>query len=313
MVILLHNRRKYTGGQVSPSGGGVWADFDLSKTVGHVKSAQPVDSASSYNSGKPIRCFQIAPMPNGSLIISADGQGHGYVWGFSAGHSFELEHLDNFYTSRTGSYSSMYSMNFNSDGTGFYRQSGGSSTLYYQPLGNAYNVSTAGASVTVLTGAANGILSVPYYFAFSPDGKVFVYKSTGNNMMYSLLLDNGWPTSAPNKWMMSSINLSAFDSQILSSGSNTWNGFTFSPDGRCMIATTNIYVVKFVMSTPWDISTMQLHSLKNLTDDIRSVSGDSSVSVTLSGIAVNPAGTKMIVHNRATIEKCRFFEYNLVV
>ena len=285
MVILLHNRRKYTGGQVSPSGGGVWADFDLSKTVGHVKSAQPVDSASSYNSGKPIRCFQIAPMPNGSLIISADGQGHGYVWGFSAGHSFELEHLDNFYTSRTGSYSSMYSMNFNSDGTGFYRQSGGSSTLYYQPLGNAYNVSTAGASVTVLTGAANGILSVPYYFAFSPDGKVFVYKSTGNNMMYSLLLDNGWPTSAPNKWMMSSINLSAFDSQILSSGSNTWNG----------------------------ISTMQLHSLKNLTDDIRSVSGDSSVSVTLSGIAVNPAGTKMIVHNRATIEKCRFFEYNLLV
>lgn len=313
MVTLLHNRRKYTSGQSSPTAGGVWADFNLSHMGGHVRSTQLVDSASSYLSGQPLRCYGLTPMPNGNLLISADGQGHSYVWGFTSGHSMELEYIDNFYTSRTGSFSGFYAITFTGDGTGFYRQSGGVSTIYYQPLGSPYNLGTAGSSTAVFSSVSQGIVGVPYYISVSSDGKTLIYK-TSTSLLYGVSFDTAWPTSAFDRWSMKSINLSSFDSFMISSGTNTWNGFTVSPDGKCIVATTNQTVVKFALSTPWDVSTMSFHSFKNLLDDVRSISGDSNVSVTLTGVAVNAAGTKMLVHNRAggTTAKCRFFEYDLV-
>ena len=314
MVCLLHNRRKYTQEQISPAVGGVWADFDLSKTGANVANVQLIDTASSYLANQPLRCYGIVPMYDGSLLISAEGQGHGYVWGFSSGHSFELNNINSFYSSRTGSFSSFYSIVFNEDGTAFYRQSGGTQSIYIQPLGSAYNIGTAGAATTVFNSYSNGIITNPAYFLFSSDGKRLFYKYSNGNVLYGMSFDTAWPTTAPNVWDLKANNLSSFDSSIGTS-TNTWNGFTFSPDGKCIVATTNLMVVKFVLSTPWDISTMTLHSSKSLLDDVRSVSGDSSVSVTLSGVAINNSGTKMIVHNRAggTTAKCRFFEYNLVV
>ena len=314
MVCLLHNRRKYTQEQIVPVTGGVWADFDLSKTGANVANVQLVDTASAYLSNQPLQCYGIVPMADGSLLISAEGQGHGYVWGFSSGHSFELSNVNSFYSSRTGSFSSFYCIVFNADGTAFYRQSGGTQAVYLQPLGSAYNIGTAGSATTILNSYYQGLVVNPAYFLFSTDGKKLFYKGSTNNTLYSISFDEAWPTASPATWSLQAKSLAGFDTSI-SGTTNTWNGFTLSPDGKCIVATTNLQVVKFVLSTPWDISTMTLHSSKSLLADVRSVSGDSNVSVTLAGVAINDAGTKMIVHNRAngTTAKCRFFEYNLVV
>ena len=314
MVCLLNNRRKYTQEHVAPAGGGVWADFNLSKTGAHVADKQLIDPASAYLSNQPLRCYGITPVVDGSLLIAAEGQGHGYVWGFASGHSFELDYANSFYSSRTGSFSSFYGIMFNADGTAIYRQSGGSTAVYMQSLGSVYNLATAGAATTVFNSYGQGIITVPYYFMFSSDGKRLFYKHATGNMLHCMELGEAWPTTPPTKWDLKAVNLSSFDTAI-SGSTNTWNAFTLSPDGKCIVLTTNLMVVKFVLSTPWDLSTIALHSYKSLLDDVRSVSGDSSVSVTLSGVAINDAGTKMIVHNRAggTTAKCRFFEYNLVV
>ena len=314
MICLMHNRRKYTQEQVAPVTGGVWADFDLSKTQGHVASKQIVDNVAFYNSNNPLMCYGLSPTPSGGLLIVANSQRAAYVWDFASDHSFELEYLNSFYTSRAGSYADLYSLILNPDGSAYYRCSSSSQNLYMNPLGQNYNLSTSGSGVTILDSTNCGVLATLHYIAFSSDGKKFFYKSNSSAYVYCVSLDTAWPTSAyTGSWSLSRIALSQFD-QYVSGSTNTWRGFTFSPDGKCVLFTANRRVAKFVLTTAWDISTLTFHSDIDLYDDIRSVTGDSSVSVTLAGVAVNAAGTKMIVHNRAgdTIAKARFFEYNLV-
>ena len=311
MVYLPNIRRKHLQAQVLPSGSDVWADFDLSKLGAHAGVAALSDSASGYYSGQPLRCYGLQTLPDGSLLISAEGQGHAYVWGFETGHEFEVSHFNSFYSSRTGSFSSLYSVIANHDGTVFYRQSSGSYCVYMQPLGQSYNISTAGSTVTVVNGQANGILVCPQYMFFSSDGNKLFYKNQSGNVFYCMTFDSPWPTATVSGgWKVESLSLAQFDSSMGTS-TFTWRGFTFSPDGKSAVFTTNTNVVKFVLTNPWDITTVRLHSFKNITDDVKS---GTNIGVTLAGVAINDTGTKMIVHNRAsdTMANCKFYEYNLV-
>ena len=309
MNILLHNRRKYTQEQPLPSGGGVWADFDLSKLGSHTASAQPVDPTSYNAANQPLMIYDLHTMPDDSLLIAANSQGHVYVWGFAAGHEFDLMQVNSLYTTRTQNFT-FYSACFSGDGMSLFSGYGGD--VARRRLAVAYNLGTVGNSETVVSGSSAGIAETLHYIFFSGDGKKLFYKSFSSSRFYCLSLESPWAAESTRFEKLERVLLSDFNAQA-SPGSSTvtWNGFTFSPDGKVLVATTNRNVVKFVLSTPWELNTMAFHSAKELYDDVRD---GTNIGVTLGGVAINAAGTKMIVHNRAdgTRANAKFYGYDLV-
>lgn len=305
MITLLHNRRKYTAGQIVPSGGGDWLDFDLAKLDEPDSCVQIFDSTANSGATFPLRCYNILPFgdDNKSLLLNAHYQGHAYVFDFdSDANSFHLSHLNSSFASRSRWFGSsgngnLYGVFPSSDGSAYYYSNGGT-VLYRRPLTFPYNLSNDGTSVTLLNGTTQGIMTSPNCFYISSDGEWFFYKAFGENYLYALRLDSPWPVSTSSLYysFLRKFDLAIFDTER---GWSTaaWRCFTFSPDGRVALFTTNTSVRKLVLTTPWDFSTAVFHSYKD-------VSGlqvnDASVIVALGGVAVNSTGTRMILHNRAS-------------
>lgn len=316
MNILLHNRRRYTQEQPLPSGGGVWADFDLSKLGSHTAAVQLVDPTSYNLANEPLTgtgC-DLHTIPDDSLLIAAASQFHVYAWGFAAGHEFDLMQVNSLYTTRTQNFQ-FYSACFSGDGMSLF--SGNGTVVNRRRLAVAYNLGTASNNETIVNGAVAGIADIIDFMFFSGDGKKLFYKSSSSSRLYCLSLKSPWYNESTDFEKLERVLLSEFDARVNETiGESptttiTWNGFTFSPDGKVLVATTNRIAVKFVLSTPWELKTMTFHSAKELYDDVRD---GANINVTLCGVAINAAGTKMIVHNRAggTRANAKFYGYDLV-
>ena len=305
MTSLLHNRRKYTSGQVVPSGGGDWLDFDLAKLGAPDDCVQIFDATANSGSTFPLRCYNILPFgdDNKSLLLNAHYQGHAYVFDFDTdANSFHLAHIESSFSSRSRWFGSSGSGNLygvfpSPDGSAYYYASGGT-VLYRRPLTFPYNLSNDGTSATILNAAGQGIMTGPNCLFISSDGERFFYKSFGENVFYALRLVSPWPTaaSAPYYSVLRKYNLADFNAS-LDLNSPAWRCFTFSPDGCIALFTTDTAVVKLVLATPWDFSTAAFHSMKVISGlEVN----DSAVIVALGGVAVNSTGTRMILHNRAS-------------
>lgn len=311
MVYLPNIRRKYVQEQVIPSGAGAWADFNLSKLGSFISSVQLTDSTAGSNSTNPLRCYNMLPFgaDGDSLLINAQLQGHAYVYGFSNGHSFELPYLNNSFSSRTGYYSSFYGIFPLPDGGSFYNFYSGNA-IYWRPMSIAYNLSNVGNNVLVFNSYNGGIIESPNCSFLSSDGLSLFYKSFESDYLYCVRLPSAWPQESTGFATLKKFALTDFESTIGLASSETWRCFMFSPDGKCAIFSTTTNLVKFVLSVPWDFSTAVVHSHKAISG--LTLNG-SSVTVGLGGMAVNPTGTKLILHNRAnSATNAGFYDFALV-
>ena len=312
MVYLPNIRRKYVQEQVIPSGAGAWADFDLSNLGNYISSVQIFDSTAGAYNTSPLRCYNMLPFgaDNDSLLVNAQLQGHAYEYGFSNGHSFELSHINNSFSSRTGFYNTFFGI-FPLPDCGSFYNCYSSNYLYWREMSIPYNLSNVGTNVTVLNTYGSGILEAPQCFFFSSDGRKFFYKSFESGHLYCAQMPSAWPQQANTVFIsLTKFLLTDFNSAIGLSSSEAWRCFTFSPDGKCVIFSTTTHLVKFVLSVPWDFSTAVLHSHKTISG--LELNG-SSVTVGLGGMAVNPTGTKLILHNRAnSATNAGFYDFALV-
>ncbi len=304
-MILFHNRRKYVSGGAVPSGGGVWADFDLAKLGAPDSCVQFFDTTANSGSAFPLRCYNILPFGdnNNSLLLCAHYQGHAYVFDFDSDvNSFHLSHVSSSFASRTRWYGASSSGNLGGlfpspDGSAYY-YSQSNLAIAIRPLSYPYNLSNDGSYTLVLNGSAQGVLANVNCLHISTDGEWFFYKAFGENFLYALHLVSPWPTAATDPYysVLRKYNLADFNAS-LDLNSPAWRCFTSSPDGRIALFTTNTSVVKLVLATPWDFSTAAFHSIKVISSlEVN----NSAVTVALGGVAVNSTGTRMILHNRAS-------------
>lgn len=130
--------------------------------------------------------------------------------------------------------------------------------------------------------AVNSQASLPFCFAFKPDGTKFYVGDISSNRIYQYSLSTAWDMSS-----------ASYDSISLSLSSSTVydpKGIDFSDDGSSFLVFTNYEdeVHQFDMSTPWNVSTASL-----------STSLDVSSQVTdIGALRWNNDGTKFYLINR---------------
>ena len=327
MITLFNNRRKYFQPVVKDITG-VWAPFDMAKSS-HVASAQLTDSDAAANPGAVI-CSSMKPLPDGSLLIGASKNQAVYVWKFAKQHSFEVSRFNAYYHSRLNSL--LYTNGFfNDDGTAYY---GGYSTGFvaqrWPITSEPYTFTKTGTAVEFLERSA--LLVKPQLCWITPDGKSMFYKEneTWGGSIYKVDFGKPWPSNSYHgnsssssdvylgdcyPWNVSSFTFRDFNEKVGGVSMTYWNGFAFSPDGLAMVATThsgsgttaNDYAVKFTLSTAFDLSTLEFDSCRRLNDDFATDGKDYATA-----IAVNDAGTKMIIFNgNSTSTENKFHEYDL--
>lgn len=286
---------------VVPAG---WADFDLSKLGDPVANASLTDSTATYGSNENISLLGMQTLPDDSLLFGAVAQGHPYIWGFDDGHAFEISHFKSAPTSRGVAIENYRGAVLANDGKTIYDTD--TSGVYRTALGTAYDLSTGGTRTFV---SNSGFGEMPIRLQFSNDGSRLFYRSdaTNNRALYFVDLATPWDVSS--KGQYSSFDLGAL--QNLPAAIVQAYAFLFSPDGKEFLYTVenntlyqadrSQYIIKLSLSTAYDLSTATVHSSKRL-------SGGSNW---WQGIAVNNAGTKMLLFKWNGSTARAFYEYNL--
>lgn len=263
-----------------------WGGFEFTNLGSAAGSATLKDSGATYHPLDSINPFNIQVLPDGRLHFGGQLQGHAYVWGFDEGHPFDVSRFKASYDSRSPATPYFGSSVLCGGTSGYYSYYGGLNITPFT-LSAAYDLSTrtGGTSVSM---AANDAL----HMAFSADGMKFYHKPDGATL-YCRSLSN--PFTLASGDATASADLGTVTGEI-----GTWRDFSFSPDGRHMVAVSGSgtgRVHKFSLSTPWDVSTLSRTSYAALSIGYPEA------------VAVNDAGTKMIVFNADTDNK--FYGYDL--
>lgn len=273
-----------------------WADFEFTNLGDAVASAGLRDSGAVYEAGTNLDTYNIQILPDGRLHFGAQLQGHAYIWGFEEGHPFDIGHFKSTYDSRSAVVMNFGSSILYNEGRsgyyGYYTNNG----LKSFALSTAYDLSTRSDGSTLNMSGGYAL-----HMAFSADGTKFFNKNATSSVLYCRLLSTPFDASSYNEQEVVSADLDSIVGESL-----TWRDFCFSPDGRFMVATSGNglgLVHKFSLSTPWDITTLSRTSYKQIFSE----------NAVLNAVAVNDAGTKMIVYNKdsASADGYKFYEYNL--
>lgn len=279
-----------------------WADFEFTNLGDAVASVGLRDSGAVYESSKNLDAYHIQVLPDGRIHFGAQLQGHAYIWGFEEGHPFDIGHFKSTYDSRSPVVSSFgSSILYNEGRSGYYSFLGGTVGIKPFTLSTAYDLSTRSSGSALNIGASGYAM----HMAFSADGKKFFAKPYGsladNYFLWQYDLSTPFDVSTADRENPTIVNLNTLTGETY-----TWRDFFFSPDGRHMVATSGNglgLVHKFSLSTPWDITTLSRTSHKQIF----------SAGAVLNAVAVNDAGTKMIVYNKdsAGAAGYKFYEYDL--
>ena len=283
---------------VVPAG---WADFDLSKLGDPVGSATLQDSTAYYESGANIMLYGIQTLPDDSIFFAAQAQGHSYIWGFDDGHAFDVSHFNSTFTSRSFPIGGHIGSVLGDGGTLLY-DSVSDNGIYKTALSTAYQLPTEDTRTKI--GNAGLLGFMPHSMQFSNDGSKFFYKDAGRPHLYQTELSTPWQLSSKGDHTFT--NLQGLSN--LPTSLSVMHAFLFSPDGKELLfagRTQTLYEVDWVeylikvnLSTAYDLSTASVHSYKAVT----------KYNNPINGIAVNNAGTKLILFNGASRT---FYEYNL--
>ena len=274
------------------SGGAVWLDFDLTKTVFVGKSASPVGSDTT--AWERVRA------------VSSDGKTifpmHQYLHAISFSSAMSLAAYASSATGTsqvwTGSEAGKSSIAWSSDG------------LHYVAIGSRYvspayhgfllagEVSSPYAIDEVVWGTDNhkqlglgqfGAISVSLdgmsVFFSSRYGVSVSAGDSGTDGLYRISL------AAP-----FDVTGAGSAEQILSAGAltdetRTLRNIFFSPNGREMIVVWNRWIQKFTLSTPYDVSTRTLHSAFDPYEKAGNEGGN------FCGCVIGNDGTKMILYS----------------
>lgn len=323
MISLPNNRRKYYQPVVKDVTG-VWAPFDMAKSK-HVASAQLTDDTASSNPGTII-CSTIKPLPDGNLLIGASKNASVYVWKFAKGHSFEVSRFNAYYASRKTNFLCSGGF-FNEDGTAYYGGYTAGNVMYrFSITSDPYTFTTLEAGVEIIP--RDVLLDRAQRSWITPDGKrmFFAASTSWSGDIYTIDFAKPWPSNSFHGTSTSSsdiylgdyypynltvANMRKWNGIVGNNNETYWEGFAFSPDGLGMVivahSSAGDYVVKFNLSSAFDLSTLEFDSCKKLNDDF-----GTDKSSWINAVAVNDDGTKMIVFNgRDTGHENKFHEYDL--
>ena len=295
---------------VSGGGGASWQDFDLSKLGDAVASASLRDSSAYYLAGENVTLYGIQTLPDDRIFFSSAAQGHPYIWGFHEGHPFEVSHFKSTFDSRGGPTAYYKGGTLASDGTVLYdyNSTGFNPTaatgVYKTMLGSAYVLSSGNTRAFVATAIDE---TAPYRMQFSYDGLRLFFKDESSALLKCATLLTPWDFS-------SSTGVSSFALDAISglpSSVATVYAFQFSPNGKTLVFSyadgpisstgTTHYLVKLSLSTAYNLSTASVHSYKGVFSDANCCHG----------IAVNNAGTKILLFKWNGSTTRAFYEYNL--
>lgn len=210
-----------------------------------------------------------------------------YVWGFDAGHPFEVAHLSSTYISRSSSENNFKWAAIAGDGKTVAYSTGYYGHFWTRPLSTAFDLSTLGSQADPLPSVTNNPR-----IHLARNGEKFVLKSSSTMYVYDCAsaFDYASPTANNNYNMTTYLDAIKTAASISGTGTTTWKDFVFSDDGTIMFASIRVndveVVVKMVFSTAWKLDTGTVHSVFKPT----------IASGGVSALAVNAAGTRLLLH-----------------
>ena len=258
-----------------------------------------------------VTLYCIKTLPNDRIFFSSAAQGHPYIWGFDEGHPFEVSHFKSAFDSRGRSTAYYKGGTLASDGTVLYdyNSTGFNPTAatgaYKTMLNSAYALSSGNTRAFVATAIDD---TEPYRMQFSHDGLRLFFKDESSALLKCATLLTPWDLSS-----ITGVSSFALGSSIsgLPSSVATVYAFQFSPNGKTLVFSyadgpissvgTTHYLVKLSLSTAYDLSTASVHSYK----------GVFLGANCCHGIAVNNAGTKILLFKWNGSVAREFQEYNL--
>lgn len=289
-----------------------WAAFDLSQLADEpLATASLRDSTAHYLSTENVTLYGIQTLPNDRIFFSSAAQGHPYIWGFDEGHPFEVSHFKSAFDSRGRSTAYYKGGTLASDGTVLYdyNSTGFNPTAatgaYKTMLNSAYALSSGNTRAFVATAIDD---TEPCRMQFSHDGLRLFFKDESSALLKCATLLTPWDLSS-----ITGVSSFALGSSIsgLPSSVATVYAFQFSPNGKTLVFSyadgpissvgTTHYLVKLSLSTAYDLSTASVHSYK----------GVFLGANCCHGIAVNNAGTKILLFKWNGSVAREFQEYNL--
>ena len=241
----------------------------------------------------PMYTRNLQVLPDGSLHFGSL-TGNAYTWGFEANNPFQIKHFKSIFDSKSDYMMYMGSSLLSEDGTkGVLCPTSTDNSYGYFSLSTPFDLTTR----NIIDWGHPGF--PPERMAFSRDGSKFFYKAKFGDTMYCLEMATPFDLSTA-----ASSPSATLTNTALSIDSTRWRGFTFSPDGKFLVA---IYgnggtdVAIYSISEAWNIaSTITKLSSVTLTND--------SSNIKMDAVAINDEGTKMIAHDSNT---GRFYKYNL--
>ncbi len=150
---------------------------------------------------------------------------------------------------------------FKPDGTRLYMIGIGGDDINQYDLSTAWDISTAGASTTRALVPLVAALTTPHNLAFKDDGTKCYVLNNGNDVIYQFSLGTAWDVSGTFTYDSVSLTVSTQEA--------TPHGIFIGNNGADLYAqgSTGDNIVRYTMSTAWDLSTATFTSESTGTGD----------------------------------------------
>lgn len=207
------------------------------------------------NDGSKVYFLEVEVSPSSVKVREVD---FSTAWDITTGTAGGLS--SSFY-STTGYAKDIY---IKPDGTKAYILGYGSTDAVHQlSFSTAWDPTTL--SLDGVSFAVNSQASLPFCFAFKPDGTKFYVGDIKNNRIYQYSLSTAWD--------MSSASYDSISLSLSSAGVYDPKGIDFSDDGSSFLVFTNNddSVHQYNMSTPWDVSTASIDTSLNVSAQVSDV------------------------------------------